>query len=210
LKVAVIGSSGGMGKFFAKYFASRGHEVTGADPAKSSMRDSRFKAVGSNREAVEGADVVVLATPIEKTVEAAEEVIPQMRPGTCLVELTSIKGKILGPLRRAAAAGGVELLSVHPLFGPSLSSFKGMKICVIETDGKASETRVAVLFPDAVIIPMKEREHDRMMGLMLSLTHIMNIAYAGAVDRYLPGPRTILVHPTRERVLPRVRRRPDR
>ena len=59
-----------------------------------------------------------------------------------------------------------------------------MKICVIETDGE-SLGLARRFFPEANLIPMDEEEHDRMMGIILSLTHVLNIAYAGTVSGYL-------------------------
>jgi len=95
-----------------------------------------------------------------------------------------VKGKVVGPLKKSLRSRKVRLLSLHPLFGPSLSEQKGMKICVVETDSE-SLGLARRLFPEAKLIRMKERDHDRMMGLILSLTHVLNIAYAGTVSRYL-------------------------
>ncbi len=76
------------------------------------------------------------------------------------------------------------MLSLHPLFGPSLRANGEMRLCVVETDAGAVG-RARSLFPEARLIPIKAREHDRVMGVILSLTHLLNMAYAGAVSRYL-------------------------
>lgn len=184
MKVAVIGSSGGMGKFFAEYFLSHGDHVTGYDKRKETVDDPRFTRARSIVDAVKGAELVIVATPIDATVETAAEVIPRLSEGARLVEMSSVKGKILPELKKLLKGSGTRLLSLHPLFGPSLSSFKGMKICVIETDGSSVKT-AHTLFPEAVLIPMSEEAHDRTIGVVLSLTHLLNIAYAGTVSRYL-------------------------
>lgn len=184
MRVAVLGSSGGMGRFFSRYFLSRGIPVTGSDLKKRAIRNRLFRSASSNAGAVEGADVVVIATPIDRTVQTFREVAPALAPGACVVEITSVKGKALRVLRRQAADHGVKLLSVHPLFGPTLGMRGEMKLCVVETDS-GSLSRARNLFPDATLIPMSARNHDRMMGAILSLTHILNIAYAGAISRYL-------------------------
>ena len=41
------------------------------------------------------------------------------------------------------------------------------------------------LFPDANLIQIRERDHDRAMGVILSLTHLLNIAYAATVAEYI-------------------------
>ncbi|MDA4135150.1 MAG: prephenate dehydrogenase/arogenate dehydrogenase family protein [Thaumarchaeota archaeon] len=184
MNVAVIGSSGGMGGFFVEYFLRQGHEVTGSDTRGAQASDSGFKLVRSNRAAVEGADVVLVATPIDRTVETVREVASKVRRGACVVEISSLKGKILRRLRPILAARGATLLSLHPLFGPSLPSSANMKICVIGT-GERSMKLATRLFPDANLIQIREKDHDRAMGVILSLTHLLNIAYAATVADHI-------------------------
>jgi prephenate dehydrogenase len=184
LKVAVIGSSGGMGRFFARYFLSHGDQVTGSDRRKTSIKHPRFTFTRSNAEAVKGAEVVVIATPIDSTIETVAEVAEVLSEGAVVIEMTSVKGRILGELKKKLAGRGLKVLSLHPLFGPSLATYGEMKVCVIDTE-KGSRSLAHSLFPEATLIPMKEKEHDRMMGLILSLTHLVNIAYAGTISRYL-------------------------
>jgi prephenate dehydrogenase len=192
LRVAVLGASGGMGSFFVRYFLEKGHRVRGSDPGKGR---SDHKASGgkvayykTNAEAVRGCDVTVLAVPMDRTLEVAGEVAPTLKPGSALVEISSVKGETLPALRKLAGEG-VELLSIHPLFGPALESTKGMKIAVIVgkkggADGR--ETALARrLFPEARIIPMSRKEHDKTMAVVLSLTHLLNVVYAGTASQFL-------------------------
>jgi prephenate dehydrogenase len=184
LKVAVIGSSGGMGKFFARYFLSRGEKVTGSDLRKTGIKHQGFSFVRSNEEAVKDADLVVIATPVDTTVQTVQRIQGSLKQGAMLLEMSSVKSKTLGPLKKLLAGLDFRLLSVHPLFGPSLSNYHDMRICAVDADQK-SLRQVRRLFPEATIIPMKAEEHDRMMGLILSLTHLMNIAYAATVIKVL-------------------------
>ena len=184
MKVAVIGSSGGMGRFFAEYFLSQGHEVTGSDIREARTSDPRFTTVRSNRDAVRRAEVVLVATPIDSTVQTVREIAPALRKGAHVIEIASLKGKITGRLKPALRERGARLLSLHPLFGPSISSSKNMKLCVV--DAGAEELEFAKrLFPGAILIPIKEKEHDRAMAVILSLTHLLNIAYAATVAKHV-------------------------
>ena len=184
MKVAVLGSSGGMGRFFTEYFLSHGHEVTGFDTRRPSFSDSSFTSADSNAKAVKGAQVVLVAVPIDITVKTVKEIAPELHKGVHLIEISSIKGKILKELRPMVRKTGASLVSLHPLFGPSLSSSTGMKICIIER-GKAALSFAEELFPDATLIPIGEREHDKAMGIILSTTHLLNIAYAATVAKYM-------------------------
>lgn len=184
MKVAVLGSSGGMGRLFCRYFLSKGREVVGSDPERRVIRDPRFRLADSNVTAVRDADVVLIATPIEKTVETLAEVEKALVPGVCVVEITSVKGRMLEALSKRVDARNARLISLHPLFGPSLGPRSEMKLCVIRTDPR-SLARARSLFPDANLITMSAQDHDRSMGIILSLTHLLNIAYAGTVRRFL-------------------------
>ncbi|HUH99424.1 MAG TPA: prephenate dehydrogenase/arogenate dehydrogenase family protein, partial [Nitrososphaerales archaeon] len=97
MKVAVLGASGGMGSFFVRYFLERGYTVRGSDPRGRGRRSvgdlqRRLVSVSSNGEAVRGVDLTLMAVPMDDTLKVAEEVIPKMKRGSTLVEISSVKG----------------------------------------------------------------------------------------------------------------------
>ena len=192
LRVAVLGASGGMGSFFARYFLEKGDTVRGSDPkARKGEQGSggrRLASFSTNAEAVKGCDVTIIAVPIESTLRVANEVASKLKPGSILVEISSVKGETLPALMKLVGER-VRLLSIHPLFGPALESMKGMKIAVIVgKKGGARGKEVALaerLFPGARLIPMSREEHDRTMAVVLSLTQLMNVVYAGTVSQFL-------------------------
>jgi prephenate dehydrogenase len=190
LRVAVLGASGGMGTFFARYFLERGDVVRGSDSKarETPAASRRLASFSTNAEAVKGCDVTILAVPMESTLKVAEEVARELKPGSALVEISSVKGGVLPALRKVAGKK-VRLLSIHPLFGPALESTQEMKIAVIvRKKGGADGPEVALakrLFPGARIIPMSSKGHDRTMAVVLSLTHLLNVVYAGTVSQFL-------------------------
>ena len=185
MRVAVIGSSGGMGSFFVSYFLSRGHSVSGSDIKPGAIKSKKFTFFPSNAIAARDSDLVLIASPIEATIQIVEDCLGALRRGVTLIEITSVKGKILPRLRRLIAGKGVRLLSVHPLFGPSLNEGSQMKILVVGSE-RGEEMRSAKrIFPGATLIPVGEREHDRVVALTLSLTHLVNMMYAKTVSRYM-------------------------
>jgi prephenate dehydrogenase len=193
LRVAVLGASGGMGSFFVRYFLERGDTVRGSDSSRARDKTSRgsgtrYASFATNSEAVKGCDVTVIAVPMDSTLEVAKEVVGKLKPGSTLVEMSSVKGETLPALRKLVGER-VTLLSIHPLFGPALESTKGMKIAVISMKKggpRGPEAALAnSLFPGSRIIPMSRKEHDRTMAVVLSLTHLLNVVYAGTVSRFL-------------------------
>ncbi len=178
MKVAVLGSSGAMGAFFVRYFVEHGHTVVGSDPKQARRVVGGFERAGSNPQAVKDADLVLIAVPAKDTVEVVREVLPSMKEGSTIVEVTSLKSERLVELKEAVAGWKVALLSVHPLFGPSSRSNRP-KICVI---GGLNDVKAAKrLFPRGLLIRMGEREHDRMMAYTLSLVHLLNLSFVSAV-----------------------------
>ena len=193
MRVAVLGASGGMGSFFVRYFLERGETVRGSDPGKKSKESPVGGVEGlsvckTNSEAVKGCDVTLIAVPMDSTLKIAKEVAGKLKPGSTLVEMSSVKGDTLLALRKLVSEK-VTLLSIHPLVGPALESTKGMKIAVI-TGKNAGEGAPEValakrLFPDSRLVPMSRKEHDRTMAVVLSLTHLLNVVYAGTVSQFL-------------------------
>ncbi len=180
MKIAILGCSGAMGSYFARRFIAEGHDVVGSDVRRTKPVPRGLRLAGSNREAVEGADAVLLAVPIRVTSKVARDVAPRLKRGAVVVEIASVKAKVRGEAARALRARNVSLLSVHPLFGP-LSRSPRPKICVV---GGAPDISVArSIFPGAELIPLNERDHDRLMAYALSLVHILNLAFASLVSK---------------------------
>jgi prephenate dehydrogenase len=186
MKVAVIGVAGAMGSFFASYFLARGAEVVGFDSRRARLPG--IPDTKSQSSATKDADIALVATPFETTAKVCTRALNQMREGSLLIEISSVKGNVVSDLRRLAAKNRVRFLSIHPMFGPLLQRYGGMRIVVI-TEGAATLGEAKRLFPDAKLIPMSVEAHDALMAVMLSLTHLANIAYAKVVSETI-SPRT--------------------
>ena len=179
MKVAVLGSSGAMGSYFAGYFMRLGHSVVGSDlrPGRS---QTGIRFVRTNTEAVEGADLVLLAVSIPETLNVARGIARALKRGCTLVEITSVKGSRLHALEELAAENKVSLLSVHAMLGPSSKS-KAPKILVVGT--KKDLVAAGRVFPGARLILVTPHEHDRLMAYTLSLVHLTNLALVSAVEK---------------------------
>jgi len=183
LRVAVLGSSGGIGSLLVRYFISKGHSVVGFDPGKRGKPVRGLELERSNQSAAEGAKLVLLAPPIDLTLQVAEEILPHLSRGVILVEISSVKVEILPRLLQLTREKGMRLLSIHPLFGPSLRRTAGMKIAVLTTEGLKSVRLAKRIFPDARLLPVEPQSHDREVALVLSLTHLVGMAYAAVVGK---------------------------
>jgi prephenate dehydrogenase len=180
LNISIVGANGAMGSFFARYFASRGHNVLGFDIKRQKGSGQGPVMVASLELAVRQADAVMLATPMTSMGSVGRKALLHMKRGSYLIEISSVKGNLLPTLRRLSRARGVELLSIHPLFGPAQNVSDRMKLLVVMT-GKNSRSLAHTFFPNAEIYTTSPALHDRLMSLILSLTHATNAAFVSVV-----------------------------
>jgi chorismate mutase/prephenate dehydrogenase len=172
--IGIIGGTQGMGAFLARVFAGAGFPV-----------DAMGLAVGAS--AVEVAarnDLVVVAVPIDKTVEVIREVAPHVRKGACLMDITSIKRVPLEAMLEAAPEG-VDVVGTHPMFGPHGADFDRQKVVLCKGRGETAFARVKRLFEGfgAETIEATAEEHDAQMALIQVLVHEKTMVLGSVLER---------------------------
>jgi prephenate dehydrogenase len=164
--VGIIGGTGQLGSWCAEVFRKQGCPIFIAD------RGTEL----NNREVVARSDIVVVSVPIGVTGVVLEEVTPSLRPEQLIVDLTSVKTPFV-PLMESSKA---EVLSVHPMFAPSISS-QSAQTCIV---CPVRERRLAGFFTSVLereglrLVTMAPDAHDRMMAVVQGLTHFQAIAAA--------------------------------
>jgi len=186
LRVSIIGGAGKMGAWFAKYFVEHGHEVIISDvrmkEAKALAGALGAKLAENNLEAARMADLSLISTPIDVTPKVLTEILPELKESKIIVEISSLKSKVL-PVMKNIARYGVKALSIHPLFGSGAKEMVGERIALIPLRDQTFEEKLAKkIFPDAEIIVVSEGLHDNVMALTLALTHFVNIIFASVVS----------------------------
>lgn len=165
--VAIIGGTGGMGRFFARLFAERGHEVL------ISSELTELTPV----EAASRADLVIISVPIAVTIDVIRQVAPHLKPGSCLMDVTSLK---TGPLKAMLehAPANVEVLGTHPMFGPTVQSL--LRQVVVLCPGRGATwlpwLRQFLESQGAVVKLTSPMNHDKMMSIIQVLRHFISIA----------------------------------
>ncbi len=188
-KITIIGGTGRMGKWFAKFFQNKGYNViiSSRSPKKgeSIAKDIKVEYETNWHKASQIADIVLIATPIEVTAEIIHKISKSMKAGSILFDIASVKGKIIEALEEAEALG-IRTLSIHPLFGPGAKTIDGKKVLIIPVN-KSSELlkEVSELFKGASIHIIKSaKEHDKMIALTLALPHFLNIVFAKTISKF--------------------------
>jgi chorismate mutase / prephenate dehydrogenase len=178
LKALVVGGVGGMGRWLAGFLAGQGHEVQVYDVAPGDCPWPRCPDLG---EGVLGADLVLVSVPMSAC-SAVLETIGELRPRAVIGEICSLKGHLLPTLERLRA-GGLKLVSLHPMFGPDVRMLSGRNIVICTEGDGAARDLVKGLFAStsANLVEMSAAEHDRRMGAVLGLSHLANLAFARAL-----------------------------
>lgn len=159
--IAIIGGEGGMGQLFVRLFADFGHTVLIAD--KGTER--------TNIEAVQNADVVVIAVPIASTLSVIEEIGPHCNENALLIDITSTKQQ---PVETMLEHFKGSVIGTHPLFGPSVHSLQGQRIAIVcaRDTNNWHDWLCNVLHARGMsVLETTAQEHDKAMGIVQVLTH---------------------------------------
>ncbi len=182
-KIAIIGGSGKMGRWFANFLLKEGNEViiTGRNERKLLEAKRQLGVeVATNVEAVKRADVILLSVPIDNFAEVVEQVCPVTRPEQVIIDITSVKVFPVETMHQHIKAGLV--LGTHPVFGPGARSIANQSFVLTPTDEKertlAEKVRKYLETRGAKVTLMTPREHDEMMAVILGLSHFIAIVSA--------------------------------
>jgi prephenate dehydrogenase len=192
MRITIIGGAGGMGKWFAGFFKENGVEVRIVD--KSAEIEGIAKALGVRflntdvlnegmiNEEIVDTDVLLISVPIDITEHVIERVGPEMRVGSLLMDITSVKRMPVETMERCTNAG-VEILGTHPLFGPSTTSLQGQTIIFVPSRTGPVYERIYELFErtGAKIELLTAEVHDEIMAVIQGLTHFVLISFGIAL-----------------------------
>lgn len=176
-RALVIGGGGRMGSWFARFLTSQGFSVEVADPSPE-MGEVDF---ADWRDSDLEHELIVVAAPLRATNEILEELVERRPPGV-VFDIGSLKAPVAESLRRLATAG-VDVTSVHPLFGPSAELLSGRVVVFIDLGRPRALASVKSLFASTMAdrIEMTLDEHDRLMRWVLALSHATNITFFTAL-----------------------------
>ncbi len=70
----------------------------------------------SNKEAVKGAEMILVSVPIKETPKVIEEIADSLEEDSLLFDIASVKEEVVDKMEEVELKS--ELVSIHPLFGP--------------------------------------------------------------------------------------------
>ncbi len=180
VRVALIGGSGQMGKWFQRFFEAQGLEVLVAD----------LDTPQTPQEVARLADVVILSVPIPQVKKVVKEVAPHIRPDAALMDFTSVKQL---PLTAMMDYFPGEVVGTHPLFGPGEQSISGLTMVLCPGRGERWFNWLKDLLENAGarVKVTTATEHDRLMSVVQGLSHFTLIALEMAIRQLKVSPQDL-------------------
>ena len=183
MKVAIIGGSGKMGRWFARHLLAEGDEVVISGRTESKVMEARRELgvdTASSVEAVKDADVILLSVPIETFEDIVAELAPHIQPEQVVVDVTSVKVMPVAAMHRHLKTRLV--LGTHPLFGPGAKGITGQNFVLTPTNNEertlAEKVRDYLETRGARVSLMTPEEHDDKMAVILGLSHFIAVVAA--------------------------------
>ena len=177
-RALVIGGLGRMGEWMARYLDMVGYRVDVADKVD---RETPFTRVDDWQAAVDDYDLIVVAVPLRPSNDILLR-LAELKPQCLVFDIGSLKS----PMREGLDAmreSGCRICSVHPMFGPNEIGLSGRHILFVDVGNQQAIVEARALFAHtaADCVELSLEEHDEVMAWVLGLSHLVNIAFAGAL-----------------------------
>ena len=154
------------------------------------LRDDEFPA---------GVDFLMMGTPVQTIVPLTKAFLPKLEPGCIVSDVGSVKGDIVRGMERMLPRQ-IAFVAGHPIAGSEQWGAQAARPnlfvnhrCVLtptkKTDRKALK-KIAKLWRDigAKVEIMSPEVHDRLLGVISHLPHVLVYALVNALERApLPG-----------------------
>lgn len=201
--VGLIGGSLGMilrRKSLADHVIGVGRRVENLKAAVELGAIDRY--VGDPKEGVRGADLVILATPVDTYARHLKEWAHCLAPGAIVSDVGSVKGELVEQ-SEAAMPAGAHFVGAHPIAGKEKTGvaagtdqlFKGAR-CILTPTGKTNPQALDLIHQlwqeaGATVLTMDPHLHDQILGAVSHLPHAAAFALMNALadlrDRQLPA-----------------------
>src|SRR2546425_11522846 len=203
-RILIVGGTGGMGRFFARFSSLQGGKVKLAgreiDKTRTAAKEMEVEP-GTILDAA-SSDIVILAVPMEETVRAATETASLMTTGGLLADLSSVKTGISDRVAEKIPKG-LEYVSLHPLFGPGVDHLHDQIIVAVPYSPGQKWTRLsrALQSGGSKIQTMSAAQHDRAMAYVQGLHHFALISLGLGLNGMGGEPRTQSLRETEGRIV---------
>jgi prephenate dehydrogenase len=144
-------------------------------------------------EAISGAELVVLCTPIAKMQSVVKQMHPALAKGAIVTDVGSVKGSVVGDLETLVAKLGGAFVGSHPMAGAERMGVAAARgdlfnnaVCIVTPTSKSNKTavdKVEELWRSVGARPlrMSPELHDELVSRSSHLPHVLAATLANAV-----------------------------
>ncbi|MFM0041483.1 prephenate dehydrogenase/arogenate dehydrogenase family protein [Paraburkholderia metrosideri] len=153
------------------------------------------------RDALSGADFVLLAAPVAQTQPLLERIAPFLDASTIVTDAGSTKSDVVAAARAALGARIAQFVPGHPIAGreasgpdaalPDLYVNRNVVLCPLPENAPEAVERVAAMWraTGACVRDMAPEQHDRVLASVSHLPHVLSFAL---VEQILNSPDAAL------------------
>jgi prephenate dehydrogenase/chorismate mutase len=203
-RILIVGGTGGMGRFFARFASLQGAKVkiAGREINKTRTAAKEMEVEPGTILDASSSDIVILAVPMEETVRVATETSSLMTPGSLLADISSVKTEISDRIAEKIPKG-LEYVSLHPLFGPNIDHLHDQTIIAVfyRPGQKWLKLARALQGGGSKVLTMSAVQHDRAMAYVQGLHHFALISLGLGLDGMGGEPRTQSLRETEGRIV---------
>jgi len=172
-----------MGRWFANFLIKEGKDVliTGRSEQKlRKVKEQLNVETSTSLAAVKSADVIIISVPIDTFEAVVKELQPHVHSGQIVLDVTSVKVSPVDIMHRYLKSASV--LGTHPVFGPGARDLVNKNFVLTPTNENeqalAEKVRQYLEKLGAKVSLMPPQEHDKMMAVVLGLSHFIAIVSA--------------------------------
>ncbi len=203
-KVTIIGV-GLIGGSLARAMKAEGlaDAITGSGRSRETLEQAQALGIidlieQGHARSVEGADLVVLASPVGAFEQVVREIGPVMKNGSILTDVGSVKGKLVKTIEEIIPHG-ISFVPAHPIAGKEKSGvteasgslFKGAKCFLTPTaktdQGAVEKIKSLWLSVGANVLMMDPDTHDQVFAAVSHLPHVAAYAMVNTVSEMNAG-----------------------
>jgi prephenate dehydrogenase len=171
IEIGIVGGHGKMGRWFHRYFDELGYEVLVAD------LDTKIRP----RDLATRCDVVLVAVPLQHTVEVVRSIGHLVKNDALLMDIASLKSEVLRTMLDVSSS---SVIGTHPLFGPGEPNITGQTVVLCPGRGHEWQNwlNTVLLESGAQVEVVAPEVHDFYMAVVQGLTHFTTLVLALTID----------------------------
>jgi len=182
MNIAIIGGTGGMGRIFIedwKEIATILICSRNLDKAKKVAREFKGNLIPRLNNDIGDADIVIVSVPTEKMLETCQDALINMKKGSLLMDLSSVKTGLVDKLK---VPPEIDFISCHPLFGPN-GTLKDANVILVPIKSDLWLDRLKKMFSDsgAIVNITSYKAHDEIMSKIQVMFHFASLSLVKAI-----------------------------